>query len=567
MSTSTSASSRTAVLSRCLRVGTPQWGRLGLACLLGIVGAACTIALLAGSGALLGRAAFRPGLGAIAGLLAAVEVVAIARGPIRYAERLVGHDAAFRALSQWRVWLYDRLEPLSPAGLRAWRTGDVLTTAVQDVDSLQDLYLREINPVVIALCTAALGVTAVGLLVPMAALVLAIALAVALVGVPVLAVCARAEAEREAALHGQLGADVVDTLQGASELLAYGCEQATLAGIDQVGVALARCARRRAASAGASAALLMLCLGGGIVGILAVTAAAVHGHRLAPVDAAVLPLAAFGTFEVLPGIALAAARAGGVLAAARRLFAFADTPPPIADPVTTIAIPPGPLAVGLDEVRLRYADDLPWALNGLTFALDPGVRLALTGASGAGKSSVVNLLLRYWPASSGRATLGDISLDDLAQQDVRRVIGLLPQDADLFGGTIRTNIMLGRPDATHEQLARVVQIAQLQAWVGTLPDGLDTSVGDRGSRVSGGQRQRIALARMLIAEPAVLVLDEPTAGLDVPTADALLTDVLATARPRSVLLVTHRHRELALFDYVVHIEDGRASGGRGPGAQ
>jgi ATP-binding cassette, subfamily C, bacterial CydC len=548
------------VLRQLARISAPPWGRLALAALLGVAAALATVGLLAGSGYVVDRAALRPGLGAIAGLLAAVEVLAFLRGPLRYGERLFGHDAAFRALTGWRVWLYDRLEPLSPAGLRAWRSGDLLSRATHDVDTLQDLYLRGLLPVVTTVAAATLAVVVVVVILPIAGLVLAASLLAAMVVAPAVALATRPVRRGEATLRGTLAAEVVELVQGAPDLVAFGREAQLLDRVEAADRELTRLARRRSLAAGATSAVVTLCVGAAVVGVLAVGVTAVRAQHMTPVMLAVLPLAAIGAFESVPALALAALRTGEVVAAGRRLLSLGAVPVPVTDPSRPETLPAGCPEVVLEDAHLRYRSDLPWALRGLNLSVEPGGRTAVVGASGAGKSSLVNLLLRYWPLTSGRATLGGVPLDRLAQADVRRAVAPVDQDAHLFAGTIRQNIALARPAATDNEVAEAVRLAQLEEWVGTLPDGLDTPVGEQGARVSGGQRQRIALARALMAGAPVLVLDEPTAGLDAPTAARLLTDVLAASADRTVLLVTHRQEDLAGFDDVVVMDRGRVAG-------
>jgi len=538
--------------------GTP-YGRLALAGLLGLAASAATIGLLAGSGYVVGRAASRPGLGALAGILAGVEVLAFSRGPLRYAERLVGHDATLRALARWRVWLYDCLTPRVPAALSGWRSGDLLTRAIDDVDTLQDLYLRTLLPLVIAAGSAVLGLVVVGLELPVAAIALGAPLAVACT-VPTVLAWRSASGDDAAELGGALTAQVVDALHGAPDLLAFGADGAMLERLEKLSNEAAMIDRRQAAASALATLLTQLCAGSAVLAVLAVAVSAVHAHHLDPVMVAVLPLAALATFEPIPGIALAATRARAVGAAARRLLALEAVPVPVHDPAVPAHVGAGTPEISFAQASLRYAPDLPRALDGVVVLVAPGARVAVTGSSGAGKSSLVNALLRFWPLEGGALTLGGVAVDRLLQSDVRATCALVDQKAHLFAGTVRSNVTLGRPEATEEQVAAALDAAQLSGWIATLPSGLETPVGEEGVAVSGGERRRLAVARALLAGGPVLLLDEPTAGLDAALADRLITDVLAAAGTRSVLLITHRAGEATRCDAVVTLEEGRVVG-------
>jgi ATP-binding cassette subfamily C protein CydC len=320
--------------------GTPL-GRLALAGLLGLASAAATIGLLAGSGYVVGRAALRPGLSALVGILAVVEVLAFLRGPLRYSERLVGHDAALRALTRWRVWLYDCLTPRVPAALAGWRSGDLLTRAIDDVDTLQDLYLRTVLPIGVAVGAATLGTVVVGLILPWAALGLGLPLAAALV-VPAVLTWRRGGDDEIAALAGTLSAEVVDALEGAPELLAFGADAAALAAIAHTAARTDALERRHATLGTAAGLVIALCQAVALCTVLALGVASVHDHTLGQVMVAVLPLAALATFETVPSVPLAVARSLAVRAAADRLFALEEVAIPVVDPAA-----PAPLAAGV----------------------------------------------------------------------------------------------------------------------------------------------------------------------------------------------------------------------------
>jgi ATP-binding cassette subfamily C protein CydC len=535
--------------------GTP-YGRLALAGLLGLAAAAATIGLLAGSGYVVGRAALRPGLSALVGILATVEVLAFLRGPLRYAERLVGHDAALRALTRWRLWLYDCLAPRVPAALAGWRSGDLLARAIDDVDALQDLYLRTLLPVAIAVGAAIIGTVAVGVILPWAALALGLPLLVALT-VPALLTWRRGSDEELAAIAGTVSSHVVDALSGAPELLVFGADARLLHDVEELGARADALEARHARLGTANDFVIQVCLAIAVTAVLATGVAAVHAHHLGQVMVAVLPLAALATFEMVPGVPMAVARSLEVRAAAGRLLALEGVPVPVVDPATPERLPAGVPDVVFAGAALRYDAGLPRALDGVDLCLPAGGRIAVTGSSGAGKSSLVTALLRYWPLEDGRLSLGGVDADRLAQADARAACALADQRAQLFAGTVRSNLTLGRPDASDEDMDAALRAAHLDSWVAALPQGLDTPVGEDGVALSGGERRRLAVARALLAPGGIVVLDEPTSGLDPTLADEVIAAVLAAAGPRSVLVVTHRAAEAARCDATVTLEAGR----------
>jgi thiol reductant ABC exporter CydC subunit len=534
--------------------GTPLLRFVG-AGVLGLAASAAGVGLLAGSGYVVGRAALHPGLGALAGILAAVEVLAFLRGPLRYAERLVGHDAALRSQARWRVWLYDVLTLRVPAALAGWRSGDLLARAVDDVDTLQDLYLRTLLPATIAVATAVLGIVVVGLTLPVAALALGIPLGLAATVPPLLA---WREAGADAAvLNGALSAHVVDVVRGMPELLAFGAQERADAQLSETATALEEMDRGAQRAQARGALVTHLCQGAALMGVLAVTVSAVHAHHVGRVMAAVLPLAALATFEPLPGLAQAAARARSAATAAERLLSLEAVPIPVSDPAMPGPAPTDTPDVTFDRVSLRYAPDLPRSLDGVSLNWTAGSSLALTGSSGSGKTSLLHALLRFWPLEAGTLTLADVPVDQLAEADVRAICSLADQRAHLFAGTVRATVAFSRPDATDADVIAALEVAQLDDWLESLPAGLDSPVGEDGVAVSGGERRRLAVARAVLDGGPLLLLDEPTAGLDAALADRLVRAVLESAGGRSVLLVTHRSGEAALCASTVALEAGR----------
>jgi ABC-type multidrug transport system fused ATPase/permease subunit len=243
--------------------------------------------------------------------------------------------------------------------------------------------------------------------------------------------------------------------------------------------------------------------------------------------------------------------------AAGRIAAVTDAPDPVREPRHPRPLPPGPFSIALRDATLRYEPDGPPALDRVSLDLPPGRRVALVGPNGAGKSTVAAVLLRFRELSGGAALLNGHDLASYAADDVRSVIGGCPQDPHLFNSTIRANLRLARTAATDEELEEAAARARLLPWIRSLPQGLDTRVGSQGAAVSGGERQRLALARAFLADPALLILDEPTAHLDPDSRQALTADLLRATEGRTVLLITHEPDGLDQVDQIVVLDHGR----------
>jgi thiol reductant ABC exporter CydC subunit len=471
---------------------------------------------------------------------------------VRYLERLSSHDVALRSLGRIRTRFYRRLEPLAPAEVAGYRSGDLLARMVGDVDALQGLSLRGLAPPLVALVAASVCVGLATAVLPLAGLVLGLGLLVAGVAVPALAgLQGRAAGRRQAAARGELTAELVELQRGASELVVYGREEDVLARVRRADAELVRLGRRDALTAGLAEGLSILVAGATVAGVLA---AAVD----APVDrvlVATLALLALASFEAVAPLAGAARELAGIAAAGRRVLEVTDRVPLVRDPADPAPAPAAP-PLALESVTAGYGEEEP-VLRDVRLRLEPGRKVALVGPSGAGKTTVTRLLLRFLDPSAGRVTADGRDVRDHRQADARRLVALAGQEAHLFATTIRQNLLLARPGASDAELDDALARARLADWVVALPEGLDTVVGEEGSRLSGGQRQRLVLARALLADAPVLVLDEPTAHLDAVTAEALMEDVLAAAGDRAVLLVTHRREGLELMDEVVELADGR----------
>jgi ATP-binding cassette subfamily C protein CydC len=533
-------------------------GRVALSVLWGTLAVGCGIGLMATAGYLVSRAAEQPPILSLTVAIVAVRAFGLARPLARYLERLTSHDLALRALGRIRTQVYERIEPLAPAQLEGFRRGDLLARMVGDVDALLGLYVRGIEPTMVALATGAVCVAVAAAFLPTAAAILAAGLVAGGVAVPAAAgALARAAGRRQAAARADLTAELVELLRGAPELVVYGREAEALARVRTGDRELVRLGRRDALVAGLGDALSILVAGLTVAGVLAVAVAAHEAGSLDRVLVAMLALLAVASSEAVAPLPAAARALSAVFGAARRVIALIDRQPAVRDPAAPLPPPPAGTAVTLQGVTARYAHGEPPALERVDLDLAPGARVAVMGPSGAGKTTITSLLLRFLDPEAGRVTIAGRDVRDYRQHDVRRTFAVAGQDAHLFDTTIRANLRLARPEATDAELADALSRARLARWVASLPDGMDTVIGEEGTQLSGGQRQRLTLARALLVDAPVLVLDEPTAHLDPKTAGELVHDIFAAAGPRSILLITHRPEGLDLVDEIVTLDAGR----------
>jgi ATP-binding cassette subfamily C protein CydC len=491
---------------------------------------------------------------------ASVRFFATLRVGSRYAERLVTHEATFRLLAALRVWFYAKLEPLAPAALQGYRAADLLSRIIADIDTLSLFYLRVYVPLLTALIAGLIMAGFLAIFSLPAALALLAGLTLTGAAAPALAAWAGAKAGRDAVRESAaLRADYIDAVQGMGELLTYGAAPALLtraaAGNERLIAAQSRLTVLSGCSlAGAGLVtnftMLVVTLAGG--------AKLAAGHLAGP-D---LPLLALGTaaaFEAVAPLPGAFQYLGQIREAASRIFALADAAPAVMPPAAPAPVPRNYELV-LENVSLRYAPDAPWALRHVTLTIPEGSRTGITGPTGAGKSTLINLLLRFNEYQEGSVRFGGHDLRAYGSADMSRFVTVISQRSHLFHTTIRDNLLLADGCAGTEKLWAALEVAQLADFVRGLPHGLDSVVGEGGSKISGGQARRIALARAVLRPAPWLILDEPTEGLDAVTEQEFLHDLAPLLDGRSVLCITHRRAPLALMQHIYRLNDGQLTG-------
>lgn len=562
-------SDRTAAM---LRRAVPTARRLAPSVLFGIASAASSIALLACSAWLIVRASEQPPVLYLSMAIVGVRAFALGRSVFRYLERLTGHDAAFRQLGAIRAGVFERMLPSAPDGIATSRRGDLLDRFVSDVDELQNVPLRVVQPLVSAAIVLVAAIVGVWLLAPQSAIPVLICLVAGIVTALLVQHAAVGRAERTVApLRGELQAAIVEHVQALEVLVAYDAAEAGRRRIDELGARYARVTRTRAAATGAAAAAMTAIGGFAVAASLAAATPLLADGRIDGPTFAVLCLVPLAIAEVAAAVpsAVSSLRLART-SAARVADAVPDEVPagvPIT-PVSPLEAPAGdrPPRVELRAVRASWpavaapgdgAADRGAALQHIDLTIEPGERILVRGGSGAGKTTLAHVLVRFLDYA-GSYRLDGVEAVELEPAAVRRIIGLVEQRPWLFDEDVRQNLLFARDSASDDELLEAVHRVGLREWLDER-GGLDAKVGERGGLVSGGQAARIALARAMLARFPVLVLDEPTASVDPEQADALLRDLTSAAHKSgsSVVLISHAPVDLELVDRVVSIEQGR----------
>ncbi len=558
MSLNTRAARR-APLVRLLALAVPLRWWVVLSVLLGTAAIGSSVGLMTTSAYIIASAALQPPLADLQVAIVGVRFFGIARGVFRYLERLVSHNVTFGLLARLRVWFYRAAEPLAPAHLQQHRSGDLLSRFVADIETLENFYVRVIAPPLVAALISLGTALFVAHVDPHLAVILLCFLALAGIGLPTLTqVLSRTPGRQIVVVRAALNAELVDGIQGLADLVAFGQAgrhrervQALTRELSHVQMRLARVESLHSALSALLASLAVLA-------VLTRAIPLVSQGDLSGVQMAVLVLAVLASFEAVLPLPLAAQNLESCLEAGRRLFAVADTSPPVRNPVVPLPLPED-RSLTVRSLRFCYEPGTPPALDDISFTLAPSSKLAIVGPSGAGKSTLINLLLRFWEYDQGEILLGGCDLRRIDPDDVRRAFSVVTQHTHLFNATIRDNLLVARPDADEAALVRAATLAQLHSFVESLPLGYDTWIGEEGVRLSGGERQRLALARAVLKDAPIFLLDEPTANLDTLTEHAVLQAILAAADDRAVLLTTHRLVGLEAMDEILVLHRGRVA--------
>jgi ATP-binding cassette, subfamily C, bacterial CydCD len=560
------APQKPATLSRLLGLLAPFTGQIALSMLLGFATIASSVGLMATAAYIISAAALHPSIADLSVAIVGVRFFGISRGIFRYLERLVSHDVTLRLLARWRVWFYQALEPLAPARLMHYHSGDLLSRVISDIGSLESFYVRTVAPPLVALLVGIVVSVWLGTFSLSLTWVFVGFLLLAGVGLPFLVfIMAHQLGPQLIQARAGLYTVLVDGIQGLADLLTNGRAEDHHTKVEQAGDSLlhlqGRMANISAMQAAMSGLLANLCL----LMVLALAIPMILQGQLAGVFLGTLALGALMSFEAVQPLPMVAQNLEANREAARRLYTLADASPAVSDTANPVALPEDH-RLEVRELSFQYPDwsgDEPamdiarFRLSDITFCLPDGKHIAILGASGAGKTTLVNLLLRFWDYQHGSVSWGGNDLRFYKQDDVRQHIGIIAQNTYLFSATIGDNLRIARPDATDKEILQALEAAHFLQFVQSSPESLDTWVGEHGLRLSAGERQRLSIARALLKNAPLLILDEPTVNLDPVTESEVLGSIEQLVKSRSTISITQRMVGLEKMDEILVLENGR----------
>ena len=546
------------ILLRLLKFLNGSWNWVALSVLLSTLTIGSSIALIGTSAWLISTAALHPSIADLGVSIVGVRFFGISRGVFRYLERLVSHNVTFRLLARLRVWFYEKLEPLAPARLMDYKSGDLLARVIGDVETLENFYVRVISPSLTAILIA-LGVSFFfASFYPLLALILISLFLILGLILPILTrIVSRAPGQRLITQRTDIQTQLVDGIQGLADLLAFGRGSDRCQQISSMGNAYGSTQKQMARISGFHSALSNFITNFGLWLVLLILIPQVTTGNINGVMLGTFALITLASFEAVNPLPLAAQMWSSSREAARRLFDVVDVEPVVKETGEKRLETSLPNSLQFSSLTFSYPNQIMPALKEISFIVPAGKSIAIVGPSGAGKSTIANLLLRFWDYELGEIALGGESLKTLNQDEVRKRCALVSQNSYFFNTSIRENLRLAHPSMSQEEMESAARAAQIHEFIANLPKGYDTFIGEQGLRLSGGERQRLGIARALLKEAPILIFDEPTANLDPLTERQVLNTLFETMRGRTSLLITHRLVGLENMDEILVMDHGR----------
>jgi ATP-binding cassette subfamily C protein CydCD len=555
-----------AVESRLFQSLSPFWGRIVLSILLGFATIASGIGLMATAAYIISAAALHPSIAELQVAIVGVRFFGLSRGIFRYLERLVSHDVTFRLLGRWRVWFYQALEPLAPSRLLRYHSGDLLTRVIRDIGSLESFYVRTVSPPLVALLVTFASILFLGGFGARLAWGLMCFLMLAGIGLPLLVlILSRRLGPQIILSRSRLSTLLVDGIQGMPDLLIFDRAKKYPERVSQAGEQLTHLQARMTGVSALQTALGSLLANLGMLVVMILAIQRVSQGQLDSVFLGVVILTTLTCFEAMQPLPLVAQSYYSNQAAASRLYELVDAPASVVDSAGLLPLP-GDSSLEVQNLSFQYppwneeehpSDSSMFGLKDISFSLPKGKHIALIGPSGAGKTTLTSLLLRFWEYRQGSIHMGDHELHQYRQDDIRQRISIVTQNTYLFSATIKENLLIARPQATDEQIIQATKQAQLHDFFQSLPTGYDTWIGEQGLRLSAGERQRLAIARALLKDSPLLILDEPTANLDPATELAVLNSIHSLCQGRSTITISQHMVGFETMDEILVLQNGR----------
>lgn len=541
---------------RLLRLSYEYRWWMALAAFTGFLTIGSSIGLLMTSAYIITKAALHPSVGELQVAIVGVRFFGIARGIFRYAERLISHNITFKLLAKFRVWFYKSIEPLAPAGLSNFRSGDLLARMVSDVESLEHVYIRVIFPPFVAILITALMWTLFGIFNVMFSVIITLALAVAGVAVPVFtAKINKVIGERFIEVRSKLKTLSVDLAHGLTELIVYGKEKEFSNEINSLNKEYNKLQFRMSFIDGLNEGLILFVLNLTIIGIMLVGIPQINIGALSGIDLAVMIVGAMASFEAVLPIPTMAQHFESSMRAANRIFEITDKTPSVLNsenPVVNVKS----YDLEFKNVSFSYSEGNDSALRNVSFSLPEKKKIAIVGASGSGKSTLLNLTARFYDVTKGAILLGETDIKRIDIEVLRRQFSHVSQSTHIFAGTVEDNLRVGNPEATTEEMTTALIKANVYDTFFEKHNGLKTWLGEGGSKISGGERQRLAIARAILKDAPILVFDEPTANLDSENEQKIIKTILNISEEKSLLFITHRLVSLSEFDEILVMKKG-----------
>jgi ATP-binding cassette subfamily C protein CydCD len=549
---------KSSILFRLLAFLSGSWNWVALSILLSALTIGSSVALIGTSSWLISTAALHPSIADLGVSVVGVRFFGITRGIFRYLERLVSHNVTFRLLARLRVWFYEKLEPLAPARLMEYKSGDLLARVIGDVETLENFYVRVISPSLTAIVIViSVSIFFASFYPTIAFVLICFFLALGLF-LPLLAqIFSRKPGEKLITQRADIQSQLVDGIQGLADLLAFGRGEDRAHQIASTGNKYGETQKQMARISGVHSALGTLLTNLGLWLVLFLVIPQVTTGNIKGVMLGTFALMTFASFEAVLPLPLAAQMWNSSREAAKRLFEVVDTEPVISNRVISEQLSVTNYQLQITNLTFAYPGQTTPALQDVSFTVPEGKSIAIVGPSGAGKSTIANLLFRFWEYESGEISLGGESLKSLNQDEVRKRCALISQNSYFFNTSIRENLRLARPSMSNEEMESVARDAQIHDFISSLPKGYDTFIGEQGLRLSGGERQRLAIARALLKDAPILILDEPTANLDPITEEQVLDTLFEIMSNKTSLLITHRLVGLENMDEIIVMNHGR----------